>query len=129
MTRRQLKPTDKRTITVTLTTSYTSYGTTHVSPVTIDALDGEYGNVKVDDLIASLHALKDKYPGRVLSLEHEVYFEPYEERASRRWLVRETRLETDEDVAARIAKDKANDAAIAARELAEYERLKAKLGG
>lgn len=114
------KPTDKRTVTVPVTWTHTFGGSTKEVPEEFDkhSFDGT-----IPEVIARLQEMQDKYPGRTLKLEFETYYEPYDPSEYHRYLVKETRLETDEEVAKRIADDADRQAQWDARDRAEFERL------
>lgn len=93
------------------------FGSTH----TISGYDLEGSP---DEIIAKMNALKAEYPGKEVHLEWEQ--ERYEESYSLH--LYEKRLETPEEVAARLDADKERKRQQEARERAEFERLQGKYG-
>lgn len=78
----------------------------------------------VDEIIQRLTELKTKYPDKVLWLEHDVYYQPYDETPTTRYLVKEEREENDAEYNARLAKDAERKAQWEAADLAKLAELK-----
>lgn len=83
----------------------------------------DYGTI--EDAIEQLQTLRDQFPGKTVIMKVQgVAYCDYEEYA-----LYERRLENDEELAARQAKEAEQQRNIEANERAHYERLRKKFGG
>lgn len=116
-------PKARREVYVTIAEELTAFGTTRSYPIEID-IDG----MTPQSAIETLQQLIDRYQGQYTNIKIDVERGDYNEGERDHIRLIGTRMETDKELADRLAREKAAEDAQTARDLAVFEALRKKLG-